>query len=125
MKIISFRVSQSDLFLPRDFFSIDQDLGELRQTAFTNSSPLSKDKGEFNSQSIDRAFSPRSLSTRRSIEENQSFTYLRGGKLFLLLLLLLRFEVMDGSLPPSLERVYHEARVWDGEGGGGKEGRAR
>lgn len=64
---------------------------------------------------------PPSLSTRRSIEENQSFTYLQGGKLYLPLLL--RFEVMDGSLPPSPERVYHEARVWDGEGG--KEGRAR
>lgn len=41
---------------------------------------------------------PPFLSTRRSIEENQSFTYLQGGKLFLPLLL--RFEVMDGSLSP-------------------------
>lgn len=66
--------------------SIDQDI----------SSPLSKDKGEFNSQSIDRVFSFLLPLPFLSIEENQSFTYLQGGKLFLLLL---RFEVMDGSLP--------------------------
>lgn len=41
-----------------NFDSIDQDPGELRQTQsiYANSSPPSKDKGEFNSRSIDAPF---------------------------------------------------------------------